>query len=241
MHDPAPTTQAPRTRAELAARIDHTLLRPGATRAQVEALCAEARAHGFASVCVNPSRVALARGCLQGQVPVCTVVGFPLGANRSTVKAAEARLAALEGADELDVVLALGAFKDGDDVGVLADLRAVVDAAEGRLVKVILEVALLSLDEVDRACGLAVAAGAGFVKTSTGFGPGGATVEAVARMRAAVGPAIGVKASGGVGDAATARAMLAAGATRLGASASLAILRGWDADGPSHMSGSTGT
>ncbi len=236
--------QAPRTRAELAAIIDHTLLRPGATRAQVEALCAEASAHGFASVCVNPSRVALARTCLEGQVPVCTVIGFPLGANRPAVKAAEARLAVAEGADELDVVIALGALKDGDHAAVLADLRVVVAAAEDRLVKVILEVALLSPEEIDVACRLAVEAGAHFVKTSTGFGPGGASVEAVARMRRAVGPAIGVKASGGVGDVATARAMIAAGATRLGASASLAILRGWDEAGPadpSHMSGSTGT
>lgn len=227
------------TRAELAASIDHTLLRPGATRAQIEALCAEAREHGFASVCVQPVRVALARACLRAQVPVCTVIGFPLGANRATIKAAEARLAVTDGADELDVVIALGALHDGAHAEVVDDLAGVVAAAEGRVVKVILETALLSPEQIDVACGLAVEAGAHFVKTSTGFGPGGATVEAVARMRRAVGPKLGVKASGGVGDAATARAMLAAGATRLGASASLAILAGWDA-GASNMSGSTG-
>ncbi len=227
------------TRAELAASIDHTLLRPAATAGEIEALCAEARAHGFASVCVQPVRVPLARACLQGQVPVCTVIGFPLGANRAQVKAAEARQAVADGADELDVVVALGALHDGARAEVLADLRGVVEAAEGRLVKVILETAMLSAEQIELGCRLAVEAGARFVKTSTGFGPGGATVEAVARMRRVVGPEIGVKASGGVGDAATARAMLAAGANRLGASASLKILAGWDA-GPSNMSGSTG-
>jgi len=220
------------TRTELAAIIDHTLLRPAATRAQVEQLCAEARAHGLASVCVNPSRVPLARACLQGQVPVCTVIGFPLGASRPAIKAAEARLAVADGADELDVVIELGALKDGDHAAVRADLQGVVAAADGRLVKVILEVALLTPEELDLACRLAVEAGARFVKTSTGFGPGGATVAAVARMRRAVGPDIGVKASGGIGDAATARAMIAAGATRIGASASLALLRGWDEAAP---------
>ncbi len=226
------------TRAELAASIDHTLLRPAATRKEVEALCAEAREHHFASVCIHPVRVALARACLTGQVPVCTVIGFPLGADLARSKAAAARLAVADGADELDVVIALGLLRDGADTDVVADLAGVVAAAEGRLVKVILETALLTPEEIDRACALAVAAGARYVKTSTGFGPGGATVEAVRRMRAAVGPSIGVKASGGIGDAATARAMLAAGATRLGASASLKILAGWD--DPSNMSGSTG-
>jgi deoxyribose-phosphate aldolase len=234
------------TRAELAASIDHTLLRPAATRTQVEALCAEARAHKFASVCVQPSRVALAHACLSGQVPVCTVIGFPLGANQAAIKAAEARLAVSEGAHELDVVINIGLLRDGAHTDVVADLTGVVAAAEGRLVKVILETALLTPEEIDLACRLAVEAGAGFVKTSTGFGPGGATVAAVERMRRAVGPHIGVKASGGVGDAATARAMLAAGANRLGASASLAILAGWDHDAgrdhdvPANMSGSTG-
>lgn len=228
------------TRAQLAASIDHTLLRPTATRAQIEVLCAEAREHGFASVCVQPARVALARSCLMGQVPVCTVIGFPLGASCPEIKAAEAYLAAEQGADELDVVINLGLLRDGAHDEVVADLAGVVTAAEGRLVKVILETALLSPDEIDVACGLAVVAGAHFVKTSTGFGPGGATVEAVARMRRAVGPTLGVKASGGIADAATARAMLAAGATRLGASASLKLLAEWDAPVPTNMSGSTG-
>lgn len=221
------------TRTELAAIIDHTLLRPAATRAEIEALCADAREHHFASVCVNPSRVPLARACLQGQVPVCTVIGFPLGASRPTIKIAEAWQAVADGADELDVVINLGSLKDGDHAAVLGDLQAVVAAAEGRVVKVILEVALLGPEEIELACRLAVDAGARFVKTSTGFGPGGATVDAVALMRRTVGPTIGVKASGGIGDAATARAMITAGATRIGASASLAILRNWDDAAPS--------
>ncbi len=239
------------TRAQLAASIDHTLLRPTATRAQIEALCAEAREHRFVSVCVQPARVALARSCLNpgnpslgGQVKVCTVIGFPLGANHPDIKAAEARLAVREGADELDVVINLGLLRDGLHDAVVADLTGVVAAADGRLVKVILETALLDPAEIDLACRLAVASGARFVKTSTGFastpGGGGATTEAVARMRRAVGPHIGVKASGGIGDAATARAMIAAGADRLGASASLKLLAEWDAPVPANMSGSTG-
>lgn len=217
------------TRAELAALIDHTLLRPGATTAQVETLCEEARVHGFATVCVHPTRVRHALICLEGQVRICTVIGFPLGAHLSAVKASEACLAIADGADELDVVIALGALKDGDRDAVLRDLMTVVAVAEGRTVKAILETALLNEEEIDLACALAVDAGVGFVKTSTGFGPGGATPEAVARMRRAVGPRIGVKASGGISDATSARAMLAAGADRLGTSASLAILDGWDA------------
>jgi deoxyribose-phosphate aldolase len=217
------------TRSQLAALIDHTLLKPGTTRAQVEALCDEARTHGFASVCVPPTHVAHATICLMGQVRTCTVIGFPLGANLSAVKVSEACLAVADGADELDVVIHLGALKDGDAQAVLRDLASVVVVAEGRVVKAILETALLTDDEIDLACAVAVDAGVKFVKTSTGFGPGGATVEAVARMRRAVGPGLGVKASGGVSDAATARAMLAAGADRLGSSRSVAILDGWDA------------
>jgi deoxyribose-phosphate aldolase len=219
----------PLTRAELAAVIEHTLLRPGATRAHVEHLCREARSHGFAGVCVHPSRVALARTCLEGQVRVCTVVGFPLGANLPAVKASEACLAVADGADELDVVIALGPLKDNDREAVLRDLATVVAISEGRPVKAILETALLTDDEIDVACTIAAEAGVRFVMTSTGFGPGGATVEAVARMRRAVGPRIGVEASGAIPDAATAHALLAAGADRLGVSASLAILDGWDA------------
>jgi deoxyribose-phosphate aldolase len=236
----APLDPSHLTRAALAATIDHTLLRPTSTAAQVEQLCREAHAHGFFSVCVLPCRVALARRTLAAlgadaraaEPRVCTVIGFPLGANAPAIKAAEAACALAEGADELDTVLPLWALRDGDDEAVLEDIRGVVRAGAGRhLVKVILETALLAAEEIDRACRLSVAAGAHFVKTSTGFGPGGATVAAVERMRAAVGPTIGVKASGGIADAATARAMLAAGASRIGASASVAIVRGWD--GPS--------
>lgn len=217
------------TRTQLAALIDHTLLKAGATLAQVETLCDEARLHGFASVCIHPTRVRHALLSLEGLVRICTVIGFPLGASLSAVKASEACLAVADGADELDVVINLGALKDGDHAAVLRDLATVVTIAEGRIVKAILETALLTDAEIDRACKLAVDAGVQFVKTSTGFGPGGATAAAVARMRRAVGPGIGVKASGGIADAAIARTMLAAGADRLGASASLAILDGWDA------------
>ena len=226
-------------RAALAATIDHTLLRATATAAQIEALCQEAHAHGFFSVCVQPSRVALARGVLASlaaSTRVCTVIGFPLGANTPVIKAAEAAQALADGADELDMVIALGALRDGDESAVLEDIRGVVTAGSGaHLTKVILETALLTPEEIDAACRLAVAAGAHYVKTSTGFGPGGATVAAVQRMRAAVGPSVGVKASGGIADAATARAMLAAGASRLGASASVAIVAGWDEDVPIDM------
>ncbi|MCY0993081.1 deoxyribose-phosphate aldolase [Nannocystis sp. ILAH1] len=224
------------SRAELAATIDHTLLRATATAAQVEQLCREAHAGGFFSVCVQPSRVALARATLASlgaSAKVCTVIGFPLGANTPAIKAAEAAQAVADGADELDMVIALGALRDGDEAAVLADIQGVVGAAGGEhLTKVILETALLTPEEIDVACRLGVAGGARFVKTSTGFGPGGATVAAVQRMRAAVGPEFGVKASGGIADAAAARAMLAAGASRLGASASVAIVAGWDEDVP---------
>jgi deoxyribose-phosphate aldolase len=228
-------------RATLAAAIDHTLLRPTATAAQVEQLCREAHEHGFHSVCVQPSRVALARRTLAGlgaTTRVCTVIGFPLGANTPAIKAAEAAEAIAAGADELDMVIALGALREGDEAAVLADIQGVVGAG-ARTTKVILETALLSPEEIDVACRLAVAAGAQFVKTSTGFASGGATVAAVQRMRAAVGPDFGVKASGGIADAATARAMLAAGASRLGASASVAIVAGWDEDVPVDMSDRT--
>ncbi|MCY1055299.1 deoxyribose-phosphate aldolase [Nannocystis sp. SCPEA4] len=226
-------------RAALAAAIDHTLLRATATAAQIEALCREAHEHGFFSVCVQPCRVALARRTLTtlaASTRVCTVIGFPLGANTPAIKAAEAAQALADGADELDMVIALGALRDGDESAVLADIRGVVAAGAGtHLTKVILETALLTPEEIDAACRLSVAAGAQYVKTSTGFGPGGATVAAVQRMRAAVGPDFGVKASGGIADAATARAMLAAGASRLGASASVAIVAGWDEDVPIDM------
>jgi deoxyribose-phosphate aldolase len=219
----------PRTAAELARLIDHTLLDPKATASAIDQLCVEAQTHGLFSVCVNPCWVAHAKQRLQGsEVYVCTVVGFPLGANSTHIKAAEAALAVQEGADEIDMVMNVGWFRSGSDELVREDIAAVVAAAHGHVVKVILEIALLDPDGIARACELALVGGASFVKTSTGFGSGGATVEAVATMRRVVGPAIGVKASGGIRDAATARAMLQAGASRIGASASAAILRGWE-------------
>jgi len=221
--------------AELAAAIDHTLLKAEADAAAVERLCAEARQHGFCSVCVLPSRVRLAGRALAGSpVRVCTVIGFPLGANVTEVKVLEARQAVAEGADELDMVLAVGALKDGEESLVRSDIAAVVAAAEGRIVKVILETCLLEDAEKARACELCVEAGASFVKTSTGFARAGATVADVALMRRAVGGALGVKASGGIRSRADALAMLEAGASRLGTSAGVAIVAGSEADGPGY-------
>jgi deoxyribose-phosphate aldolase len=214
----------------LAFKIDHTLLKPEASEAEIRELCEEARAHGFYSVCVNPANVALCAGLLAGStVKVCTVVGFPLGASTSAVKAFETRDAIANGAQEIDMVIDLGALKSGHWDRVAADIRAVVEAAGGVLVKVILETALLSDDEKREVCVRAQAAGADFVKTSTGFAKGGATVEDIRLMRRTVGPEMGVKASGGVRDRATAIALVEAGATRLGASASVAIVTGAEA------------
>ena len=219
----------PGTAADLARMIDHTLLSPSATAQDVERLCAEAAERRLVSVCVNPCWVGRAKRALDGsEVAVCTVVGFPLGANASATKVHETGLAIGEGADEIDMVMNVGWLLGGLEDPVKEDVALVVGAAAGRVVKVILEVALLTPAQIRRASALAVEGGAGFVKTSTGFGPGGATIEAVAAMRAVVGATIGVKASGGIRDAATARAMIEAGATRLGASASLAILDGWE-------------
>jgi deoxyribose-phosphate aldolase len=213
---------------DLAALIDHTLLRPDATAADVRRLCAEARRHGFAAVCVNPGRVALAAAELaQGGVAVCSVVGFPLGATTTDQKCAEAAGCLDAGASEIDMVLNLGLLADGDEAGVEADIRALADLcrARGALLKVILETCLLDDDAKRRACRLAVRAGAHFVKTSTGFAGGGATVEDIALMSAAVKESgLGVKASGGIRDRAQAEAMVAAGATRLGTSASVDIV-----------------
>ena len=208
--------------------IDHTLLKPEATDAQVRELCAEAVEFGFASVCVNPWYVPLVAELLAGSaVRACTVIGFPLGANQSATKAREAELAALQGATELDMVINVGALKSGHDDVVREDIRGVVEAGRPTaLVKVILETALLSPEEIAHACCLARDAGAAFVKTSTGFGPGGATVEDVALMRQTVGRAMGVKASGGIGTRQDAAAMIAAGATRIGASAGVRIAGG---------------
>ena len=207
--------------------VDHTLLKPSATQAEVAKLCEEARRHCFASVCVNPSYVAYSAQLLQGSgVKVCTVIGFPLGSTTSTVKALEARDAIANGADEIDMVINVGALKSGNDSLAFDDIKAVREATRGRVLKVILETSLLSDGEKVRACVLAKKAGADFVKTSTGFGGGGATVEDVRLMRQTVGPLMGVKASGGIRDAKAAEAMIAAGATRLGTSASVAIVSG---------------
>ncbi len=207
--------------------IDHTLLKPEATREQIDRLCREALEYHFASVCVNPTHVGRCAELLRGSdVKVCTVVGFPLGATTTAVKAYETRQAIDDGATEIDMVINVGALKSGDLDAVQADIAAVVDEAHAAdaLVKVIIETALLSDDEKVTACRLAKAAGAEFVKTSTGFGPGGAKVEDVALMRRVVGPEMGVKASGGVRNYADVQVMIAAGATRIGASAGVAIV-----------------
>jgi deoxyribose-phosphate aldolase len=212
----------------IAKMIDHTLLKPETTKEQIVKLCEEAKQYNFASVCVNPTWVATAAELLKGSdVKVCTVIGFPLGANTPEVKAFETKNAIENGATEVDMVINIGALKSGDDELVEKDIRAVVEAAKGKaLVKVIIETCLLTEEEKVRACELAVKAGADFVKTSTGFSTGGATVEDIALMRKTVGPEIGVKASGGVRDAQTAQAMIEAGATRIGTSSGVAIVQG---------------
>lgn len=208
--------------------IDHTLLKADAGRAAIIQLAEEARQYGFASVCVNPAWVKTAAEVLKDSpVKVCTVIGFPLGASAPEVKVFEASHAIAEGAGEVDMVINIGALKDGDDGLVLRDIAGVVQAAAGKaLVKVIIETCLLTDEEIVRACKLSVEAGADFVKTSTGFSTGGATVEAVELMRKTVGPNVGVKASGGVRTLADAEAMIKAGATRLGTSAGVAIAQG---------------
>lgn len=213
--------------AGIARLIDHTLLKPDATRAELVKLCEEARTHRFASVCINTTWVTLAVELLKGSgVMTICVVGFPLGAATSRAKAAETREAIQNGAAEIDMVVNLGLLKGGDHDAVYDDIRAVVDAAQGRPVKVILETHLLTREQKIAACALSKAAGAAFVKTSTGFSGGGATSEDIALMRSVVGPDMGVKASGGVRTADDARKMVAAGANRLGASASVAIVTG---------------
>ncbi|RME51766.1 MAG: deoxyribose-phosphate aldolase [Caldilineae bacterium] len=215
----------------LAGMIDHTILKPDARAEQIRQLCAEARQYGFASVCINPTWVSLAAELLAGTgVKVCTVVGFPLGATLTEVKAHETQAVIAAGADEVDMVLNIGRLKDGEDQAVEEDIRGVVQAARQArpddpvIVKVILETALLTDAEKRRACRLAQAAGADFVKTSTGFSGGGATPEDVALMRQVVGDSMGVKAAGGVRTAEDALAMIAAGANRIGASAGVAIV-----------------
>lgn len=215
------------TSAGIARMIDHTLLKPDATRAELVKLCEEARTHRFASVCINTTWVTLAVELLKGSgVMTICVVGFPLGAATSRAKAAETREAIQNGAAEIDMVVNLGLLKGGDHDAVYDDIRAVVEAAQGRPVKVILETHLLTREQKIAACALSKAAGAAFVKTSTGFSGGGATAEDIALMRSVVGPDMGVKASGGVRTADDARKMVAAGANRLGASASVAIVTG---------------
>jgi deoxyribose-phosphate aldolase len=213
---------------DVAALIDHTLLKPEATRAEVEALCREAREYGFATVCVNPVWVSLASRLLRGSsVGVCAVVGFPLGATTADVKQYETRRAIFDGATEIDMVINIGALKSGDLRTVERDIEAVTapcrDCGVGS--KVIIEAALLTDDEKVIACTLAKAGGADYVKTSTGFAKGGATVADVELMRRVVGPEMGVKAAGGVRDFEQLRAMQAAGATRIGASAGVKIVR----------------
>lgn len=220
------------TPGQMARLIDHTLLRPDAVLEDFQRLCTEAVKHGFHSVCVPGSRVVQAVHLLDGSdVKVAAVVGFPLGSTDGDAKRYETETVIDLGAQEIDLVLNIGRLKDGDDRYVLRELRDVVEAAESIPVKVILECCLLTEDEKRRACSLAVESGAKFVKTSTGFGSGGATVADVVLLRSCVGPKIGVKAAGGIRDWASAVALVEAGATRLGTSAGPAILAGGTASG----------
>jgi deoxyribose-phosphate aldolase len=217
----------------LRGRIDHTLLKPEASADEIRRLCAEAAENCFASVCINPTYVALCAELLRdSSVKVCTVVGFPLGAHLPEVKAYETRRAIQDGAREIDMVINIGALKSRDHALVERDIRAVVDACGPHVVsKVILEMTLLTTEEKIAGCSLAKAAGADFVKTSTGFAKGGATLEDVKLMREVVGPDMGIKAAGGIRTQDDARAMIEAGATRLGTSASIKIVRGEKAEG----------
>jgi deoxyribose-phosphate aldolase len=216
------------TDGRLAHMIDHTLLKPDATQDQIAQLCHEARKYGFASACVNPSNVEQCVQLLKGSsIPVCAVVGFPLGATPTQVKVFEAQQAIRDGATEVDMVINIGMLKSGDYKLVERDIASVARAchAGNAILKVIIEAALLTDEEKVAACQLAKIAGADFVKTSTGFGPGGATVEDVALMRRVVGPTMGVKAAGGIRTYADAQKMIAAGANRIGASGSVKIMQ----------------
>jgi deoxyribose-phosphate aldolase len=227
-------TTEPASLANLAGYIDHTLLKPEATAAQVDAICDEALSHRFASVCINGTWTKRVAEILEGSgVKTCTVVGFPLGAVAPEVKSYEARRAIEDGACEIDMVMNVGALKSGDDEFVRRDIAGIAEVCHkhGAALKVILETCLLDRDEIVRACTLAKLAGADFVKTSTGFNSGGATAEDIALMRQTVGAVMGVKASGGVRDAEGAKDMIEAGATRLGASASVAIVSGGKGSG----------
>lgn len=209
--------------------IDHTQLKPEASRDQIVQLCAEGRQYHFAAVCVNPAYVALCADLLQGasEVAICAVVGFPLGATLTGVKVYEAEQVIVHGATEVDMVMNVGALKSGDGDLVRYDMAAVVDVAHqnGAICKVILETALLVDEEIERACRIAQEIGADFVKTSTGFGPGGATPQGVALMRRVVGPDMGVKASGGIRTYSDLQRMVEAGANRIGASSGVAIVQ----------------
>jgi len=210
----------------MAGYIDHTLLKPEATEGQIEELCREAIKFDFFSVCINPSYVKTAAQALRGSaVRICCVVGFPLGATTTAVKAFETAEAVENGAAEIDMVIHVGALKDKNEDYVIADIAAVVKAAAGCPVKVIIETGLLTEAEKVLACKLAKEAGASYVKTSTGFGPGGATVADIMLMRETVGPEIGVKASGGVRDLDAALQMIEAGATRIGTSSGVTIVK----------------
>ncbi|MTH52477.1 deoxyribose-phosphate aldolase [Bacillus mangrovi] len=212
----------------MAKMIDHTALKADTTKDQIEKLCAEAKEYHFASVCVNPAWVETCAALLEGtDVKVCTVIGFPLGASTPETKAFETKDAIEKGATEVDMVINISALKDGSNELVERDIRAVTEAAKGKaLTKVIIETCLLTDEEKVRACELSVKAGADFVKTSTGFSTGGATVEDILLMRKTVGPGLGVKASGGVRDREGAEKMINAGATRIGASAGISIVSG---------------
>lgn len=216
---------------DIAKYIDHTVLAADARKEKIEALCKEAYQHGFASVCVNSCWVSLAAKLLEGtEVKVCTVVGFPLGAMDSVSKADEARNAVRNGADEIDMVINIGFLKSGMYDEALEDIREVRKATEGKTLKVIIETCLLTDEEKKKACELSEEAGADFVKTSTGFSTGGATVEDVALMKSVVGDRLRVKASGGIRDYKTAKAMIEAGASRIGASAGVRIVEEQNAD-----------
>ncbi len=216
------------TDGSMAHMIDHTLLKPDATQDQIAQLCYEARKHGFASVCINPTNVKLCAELLKGSnIAVCTVVGFPLGATPTEVKVFEAQQAVREGATEVDMVINIGALKSQDYELVERDIASMarVCHAGNAILKVIIEAVLLTDEEKVAACQLAKVAGADFVKTSTGFGPGGAALEDVALMRHVVGPSMGVKAAGGIGTYEKAQQMIAAGASRIGASGSVKIMQ----------------
>ena len=206
-------------------KIDHTLLKASATQADIIRICAEAKQYGFASVCVNSCYAKLVTRQLRGtDVKTCCVVGFPLGAMSSEAKAFEAECAVGQGASEIDMVINVGALKEGNDTYVLDDIRSVVEAAKPAIVKVIIETCLLTDEEKVRACALSEKAGAAFVKTSTGFSTGGANVHDVALMRKTVGERLGVKASGGIHTPQEAKALIDAGACRIGASNGVALL-----------------